>query len=49
MRKGGGIGGRIEKGEMSLGDILRVMGLGNRVYVGDLKGSEIKKGVEEGV
>lgn len=43
ITNGGGIRGSIEKGDITLGDILTVMPFGNTLYVADLKGSQIKK------
>nr|MDF9459635.1 5'-nucleotidase C-terminal domain-containing protein [Bacillus pumilus] len=40
---------KIEKGDITLGDILTVMPFGNTLYVADLKGSQIKKALEQGL
>lgn len=49
ITNGGGIRGSIEKGDITLGDILTVMPFGNTLYVADLKGSQIKKALEQGL
>ncbi|MGE6631720.1 multifunctional 2',3'-cyclic-nucleotide 2'-phosphodiesterase/3'-nucleotidase/5'-nucleotidase [Bacillus sp. NPDC077027] len=49
ITNGGGIRSSIEKGDITLGDILTVMPFGNTLYVADLKGSQIKKALEQGL
>ncbi len=47
--KRGGIRAGIDKGDITLGDVLNVMPFGNTLYVADLTGKQIKQALEQGL
>ncbi|WOO44691.1 multifunctional 2',3'-cyclic-nucleotide 2'-phosphodiesterase/3'-nucleotidase/5'-nucleotidase [Bacillus subtilis] len=49
ITNGGGIRAGIEKGDITLGEVLNVMPFGNTLYVADLTGKQIKEALEQGL
>ncbi|MFN2747828.1 multifunctional 2',3'-cyclic-nucleotide 2'-phosphodiesterase/3'-nucleotidase/5'-nucleotidase [Bacillus sp. z60-18] len=49
ITNGGGIRASIDKGEITLGEVLTVMPFGNTLYAADLTGAQIKEALEHGV
>ncbi len=49
ITNGGGIRAGIDKGDITLGDVLNVMPFGNTLYVADLTGKQIKQALEQGL
>ncbi|MBY8914409.1 multifunctional 2',3'-cyclic-nucleotide 2'-phosphodiesterase/3'-nucleotidase/5'-nucleotidase [Bacillus sp. YC2] len=49
ITNGGGIRAGIDKGDITLGEVLNVMPFGNTLYVSDLTGKQIKKALEQGL
>ena len=47
--KRGGNRAGIDKGDITLGDVLNVMPFGNTLYVADLTGKQIKQALEQGL
>nr|MDH3082826.1 5'-nucleotidase C-terminal domain-containing protein [Bacillus subtilis] len=49
ITNGGGIRAGINKGDITLGEVLNVMPFGNTLYVADLTGKQIKEALEQGL
>ncbi|MED4802502.1 multifunctional 2',3'-cyclic-nucleotide 2'-phosphodiesterase/3'-nucleotidase/5'-nucleotidase [Bacillus atrophaeus] len=49
ITNGGGIRAGIDKGKITLGEVLNVMPFGNTLYVADLTGKQIKEALEQGL